>query len=61
MRVLKASPVLPGFDEVRLPGEQRRVRRAERAAKGVPVFPEVIEQLDKLAADLRIKPLRERV
>ena len=60
LRELKASPVLPGFDEIRLPGEQRRVRRAERAAKGVPVFPEVIEQLDKLAADLKIKPLRER-
>ena len=61
LRELKSSPVLPGFDEIRLPGEQRRVRRAERAAKGVPVFPEVVEQLDKLAADLKIKPLRERV
>ena len=60
LRELKSSPVLPGFDEIRLPGEQRRVRRAEREAKGVPVFPEVIEQLDKLAADLKIKPLRER-
>ena len=27
---------------------------------GVPVFPEVVEQLDKLAAELKIKPLRER-
>ena len=52
--------MLPGFDEIRLPGEQRQVRRAERVAKGVPVFPEVVEQLDKLAADLKIKPLRER-
>ena len=26
----------------------------------MPVFPEVIEQLDKLAAELKIKPLRER-
>jgi len=60
LRDLKSSPVLPGFDEIRLPGEQRQVRRAERAAKGVPVFPEVVEQLDKLAADLKIKPLRER-
>jgi L-2-hydroxycarboxylate dehydrogenase (NAD+) len=60
LRDLKSSPVLPGFDSIRLPGQQRLARRAERAAKGVPVLPEVVEQLDKLAADLKIKPLRER-
>jgi L-2-hydroxycarboxylate dehydrogenase (NAD+) len=57
LRDLKATTVLPGFDAIRLPGEQRRTRRAERAAKGVPVFPEVVEQLDKLAGELKIKPL----
>ena len=60
LRDLKSSPVLPGFDAIRLPGQQRLARRAERAAKGVPVLPEVVEQLDKLAAELKIKPLRER-
>ena len=30
LRDLKASKVLPGFDAIRLPGEQRRTRRAER-------------------------------
>jgi LDH2 family malate/lactate/ureidoglycolate dehydrogenase len=60
LRELKSSKVLPGFDSIRLPGEQRRARRAERARDGVPVFPEVVEQLDKLAADLKITPLRER-
>jgi len=58
LRDLKTSPVLPGFDAIRLPGEQRRVRRADRAANGVPVFPEVVEQLDKLADELKIAPLR---
>ncbi|MBX9840864.1 MAG: Ldh family oxidoreductase [Xanthobacteraceae bacterium] len=57
LRDLKASPVLPGFDAIRLPGEQRRTRRAERMANGVPVFPEVVEQLDKLAGELKIKRL----
>ena len=57
LRDLKASKVLPGFDSVRLPGEQRRTRRAERISKGVPVFPEVVELLDKLASELKIKPL----
>jgi L-2-hydroxycarboxylate dehydrogenase (NAD+) len=61
LRDLKSSPVLPGFDSIRLPGEQRQSRRAGRAANGVPVFPEVIEQLDKLAGELNITPLRGRV
>jgi LDH2 family malate/lactate/ureidoglycolate dehydrogenase len=60
MRDLRSSPVLPGFNAIRLPGEQRQVRRADRVANGVPVFPEVVEQLDKLAAELKIRPLRER-
>jgi LDH2 family malate/lactate/ureidoglycolate dehydrogenase len=58
LRALKASKVLPGFDAIRLPGEQRRSRRVERLSKGVPVFPEVVEQLDKLAGELKIKPLK---
>src|SRR4029079_643746 len=57
LRDLKSSKVLPGFDTIRLPGEQRQVRRIDRAKNGVPVFPEVVEQLDRLAAELRIKPL----
>ena len=60
LRDLKSSPVFPGFYSIRLPGEQRQARRVDRATKGVPVFPEVVEQLDKLAAELKIKPLRER-
>ena len=57
LRDLKSSPVLPGFDSIRLPGEQRQARRADRMTNGVPVFPEVIEQLDKLAAELKISSL----
>src|SRR5262249_14574214 len=61
LRDLTSSKVLPGFESIRLPGEQGQARRADRASKGVPVFPEVVEQLDKLAAELSIKPLRQRV
>lgn len=60
LRDLKSSPRLPGVDAIRLPGEQRRARRAERARNGIPVFPEVIELLDKLAGDLKVRPLRQR-
>jgi LDH2 family malate/lactate/ureidoglycolate dehydrogenase len=60
LRDLKSSPVLPGFDSIRLPGQQRQARRAERARDGVPVLTEVVELLDKLAAELKITPLRER-
>ncbi len=60
LRDLKSSPKLPGVDAIRLPGEQRLKRRAERARDGVPVYPEVIEQLDKLAGELKVKPLTAR-
>jgi L-2-hydroxycarboxylate dehydrogenase (NAD+) len=60
MRDLRSSPVLPGFESIRLPGEQRRARRADRTAHGVPVYPEMIEQLDKLAVELKITPLGGR-
>ena len=52
------SPAPPSWDLIGALASS--TRRAERARDGVPVFPEVIEQLDKLAAELKIKPLRER-
>jgi L-2-hydroxycarboxylate dehydrogenase (NAD+) len=56
---LRASRTLPGFDVVRLPGDKRR-RRAVRVANGVPMLGELIVQLDRLAAELGLKPVRER-
>ena len=50
----------PGSEAVRLPGEQRAQRRADRMANGLALPPELLVQLDRLAADLAIKPLRER-
>ncbi len=60
LRDLRASRTLPGFDAVRLPGEERRRRRADRLAHGVPMAPELIVQLDRLAAELGLVPVRER-
>jgi LDH2 family malate/lactate/ureidoglycolate dehydrogenase len=59
VRSLRSSKALPG-QSVRLPGDARARRRAERLASGLALPPELIVQLDKLAAELAIKPLRER-
>ena len=54
------SKPLPGHPPVRLPGEARAQRRADRLANGLALAPELRTQLDKLAADLGIKPLAQR-
>jgi L-2-hydroxycarboxylate dehydrogenase (NAD+) len=59
LRELRTSRTLPGFDSIRLPGEQRRRRRDERLHDGVPLPRELLAQLDALAAELSIRPLRE--
>ena len=59
IRELRNTKALPG-QSVRLPGERRAQRRADRLRNGLTIAPELLAQLDKLAADLSIKPLRER-
>lgn len=58
-RELGASRALPG-ESVRLPGEQRAKRRAERIANGLILPEELYVELDKLAAELEIRPLKDR-
>jgi LDH2 family malate/lactate/ureidoglycolate dehydrogenase len=60
LRGLHNAKVLPGFDAIRLPGERRRRCQIERARDGVPILPEVLTQLDRLAEDLAIAPLANR-
>jgi L-2-hydroxycarboxylate dehydrogenase (NAD+) len=59
IRELRASKTLPG-ESVRLPGEQRAQRRADRLANGLSLAPELLAELDKVAAELGIKPLAAR-
>ena len=59
-RSLRNSKPLPGGDAVRLPGDARAKRRADRVANGLALPPELLVQLDKLAAELSIKPVRGR-
>jgi L-2-hydroxycarboxylate dehydrogenase (NAD+) len=60
LRDLRGSRALPGFDAVRLPGHERRRRRADRVENGVPMPRELLTQLDQLAGELGIRPLRSR-
>lgn len=55
---LRGSERLPGAGPIRIPGDQRAVRRKERAANGVPIPEPLQKQLDALAASLGIDPLR---
>jgi L-2-hydroxycarboxylate dehydrogenase (NAD+) len=59
IRELRASKTLPG-NTVRLPGEERAKRRADRLKNGLILPTELLTQLDKLAVELAIKPLRQR-
>jgi L-2-hydroxycarboxylate dehydrogenase (NAD+) len=60
VRDLRQSKRLPGVDEIRLPGDRRAQCRDERLGDGVPMAPALIAQLDRLAGELKVKPLRER-
>jgi LDH2 family malate/lactate/ureidoglycolate dehydrogenase len=54
---LRASAPLPGVASIRLPGEERVRRRAERERDGVPIPPALAAVLDKLGARLGIGSL----
>jgi LDH2 family malate/lactate/ureidoglycolate dehydrogenase len=57
---LASSKKLPGVDEIRIPGQGRVARRAEREKNGVPLAPGLIKQVDELAKTLNITPLAAR-
>lgn len=59
VRSLRNSKTLPG-QSVRLPGDARAKRRADRLKNGLALPPELLVQLDKLAGELSIKRLGER-
>ena len=48
---LRSSARLPGVDAIRLPGEDRQKRRADRTRNGVALPPTLVKQLDELAAN----------
>ncbi|MBT7956478.1 MAG: Ldh family oxidoreductase [Rhodospirillaceae bacterium] len=56
-RTMKASPTLPGYDEVLLPGEQSHQKRQDREANGVPIHDGLLEVLARTADDLGVEKL----
>jgi len=54
---MKSSPRLPGFDEIRLPGERSTKIYEDRMVNGVPLSPELRLALDDLADRLGVKRL----
>jgi LDH2 family malate/lactate/ureidoglycolate dehydrogenase len=57
IRQLHGSALLPGFDRIRLPGEDRHHRIEERRAHGIPIPPELRTALDRMATELDIPKL----
>ena len=57
IRQLHGSALLPGFDRIRLPGEDRHHRIEERRAHGIPIPPALRAALDRMAAELAIPKL----
>ena len=57
LRLIKASPTLPGFDEVMLPGENSRLKREDRTANGIPIHNLLLEALGELADGVGVERL----
>lgn len=57
---LRGDTPLPGVEEIRMPGDQRAVRREERRERGVPIPPPLQRQLDELAGQLGIATFTSR-
>lgn len=54
---LRGSAVLPGAGPIRMPGDERARRRAERAGAGVPLVPALVGNLDRLGERLGVGAL----
>jgi L-2-hydroxycarboxylate dehydrogenase (NAD+) len=57
---LASSKRLPGVDEIRIPGQGRSARIADRIKNGVPLSESMLKQVDELANTLAIEPLTGR-
>lgn len=57
IRAIRASPTLPGFDEVLLPGDTSRKKREDHEANGIPLPRALVTVLNGLATEVSVEPL----
>lgn len=57
LRRLKTSETLPGFDQVRIPGDRRDGVYRERRELGIPLHPNLVQALSAIAEELNIDGL----
>jgi LDH2 family malate/lactate/ureidoglycolate dehydrogenase len=58
IRDLRSSRLMPGHDRIRIPGEGRVERLAERSRDGVPLSPALLARLAELAVRIGIAPIK---
>jgi LDH2 family malate/lactate/ureidoglycolate dehydrogenase len=58
--MLKATPLMPGVDEILLPGERAWRASREQSTDGILLPGEVVADLSVLATALGIEPLAAR-
>lgn len=56
---IRAARRQPGVDTIRLPGDERHRRQVSRTTDGLEVPPVLEQQLDQVAGNVGIAPLRE--
>jgi len=61
VRELRSSERMPGVDRIWLPGEQSHEKRLSNEAQGILLAPSLMKQLNDLAAQLNIKPLKVQI
>jgi L-2-hydroxycarboxylate dehydrogenase (NAD+) len=57
IRSIKASPLMPGFEAIRLPGEQSHMRNLDRIENGIPIHDKLKTVLNGMADDLKVEGL----
>ena len=58
IKSMKSSEKLPEAEEIRVPGEGSERIRKERQVNGIPIDSKLIEKLNNLAKDLKVKPIQ---
>jgi LDH2 family malate/lactate/ureidoglycolate dehydrogenase len=51
---IRATPVAPGDDPVRVPGDRQAANKADRLINGIPLYPDVIESLRRASRRLGV-------